>query len=157
MALTSIDAPSNELSKLPLALSVLESGSGKLITLRLNIDTLAIGINISTFNSSKRIANTMFPENKRVKEIVYRQVIAADFNRDTQLLEVSYLDRRKQRASLSLVKVTGFVQYSEDATVSSWIETLMHISYEGFGVKRHRRLKVLINHFAGVVRPTLSL
>lgn len=131
MALTSIDAPSNELSKLPLALSVLESGSGKLITLRLNIDTLAI-------------------ENKRVKEIVYRQVIAADFNRDTQLLEVSYLDRRKQRASLSLVKVTGFVQYSEDATVSSWIETLMHISYEGFGVKRHRRLKVLINHFAGV-------
>jgi hypothetical protein len=48
MVSTSIDASSDELSKLPQALNVRESKSGKLITLRLNVNTLAIGI-LTTF------------------------------------------------------------------------------------------------------------
>lgn len=77
--------------------------------------------------------NTLILERKHAKEVsvVYRQVIAANFNCDTQLLEVSYLDRRKQRSSLSLVKLSGVVQDSKNEIVSTWIETLMHFSYEG--------------------------
>jgi len=44
MGPTSIDVPSSELSKVPQALNVRDSESGKLVTLRLNASTLAIGI-----------------------------------------------------------------------------------------------------------------
>jgi hypothetical protein len=62
---------------------------------------------------------------------VYRQVIAATFNSNTQLLEVSYLARRKQGSPLSLVKISGAVQDSQGEIASTWVETLMRFSYEG--------------------------
>ena len=77
-------------------------------------------------------ADTRFPDKKHVKKVVlHLHIIAATFDRDTQLLEVSYLDRRNEKALLSLVTVTGVVQCSENDFVSTWIETLMHNSYEG--------------------------
>jgi sphingosine kinase len=104
---------------------------------------------------------------KRQTEIAFRQVLAAKFSEDTRLLEVSYLDRGRKRGPLSLIKVTGIAQDSEDDVVSAWTETLMHIIYEGrsispssfcslpsfigVGIKRGRRLKILINPRGGVV------
>jgi hypothetical protein len=56
MARTSIDAPSNELSKLTQALNVRVSESGKITTLRLNAGTLAIGM-LTTFSQGFKMSN----------------------------------------------------------------------------------------------------
>jgi hypothetical protein len=47
MARASIDALPSDLQKLPQALNVRESEKGRLITLRLDVSTLAIGITFS--------------------------------------------------------------------------------------------------------------
>ncbi|KAJ6630848.1 ATP-NAD kinase-like domain-containing protein [Mycena sp. CBHHK59/15] len=73
-------------------------------------------------------------------------VIAA--RRDGRTLEVSYIGRKKKTDTMSLMKLTCVVEVQDDV-VEAWTETLLHMAYEGVGVKRARRLKVIINPHAG--------
>ncbi|KAF7305006.1 DAGKc domain-containing protein [Mycena kentingensis (nom. inval.)] len=76
--------------------------------------------------------------------IALRQVIAA--KRSQRVLEISYLIQKK---TMSLQKLTGTVEGVADDALDAWITGLLQQSYDGLGVKRGRRLKVLINPHGG--------
>ncbi|KAJ7685209.1 ATP-NAD kinase-like domain-containing protein [Mycena polygramma] len=48
-----------------------------------------------------------------------------------------------------LTKLVGTVEDVEDDILDAWIATVLHMAYEGLGVKRGRRLKVVINPHGG--------
>ncbi|KAJ7632665.1 ATP-NAD kinase-like domain-containing protein [Roridomyces roridus] len=80
--------------------------------------------------------------------IPIRQVIAV--RRDGRTLHVSYVGRNKKKGPMSLTHIVGTLEAeAEDAVLDAWIETLMHMAYQGIGAKRGRRLKVIINPYGG--------
>ncbi|KAJ7709860.1 ATP-NAD kinase-like domain-containing protein [Mycena rosella] len=83
----------------------------------------------------------------RVIQVPMRQVIGA--RRDARTLNLSYIARKKKADPMSLTNFVGTVEDAEDDAVDAWIETLLHMAYEGAGVKRGRRLKVIINPHGG--------
>ncbi|KAJ7452392.1 ATP-NAD kinase-like domain-containing protein [Mycena galericulata] len=83
----------------------------------------------------------------RTVQVPLRQVIAA--RRDGRRLELSYIWRKKKAGPMSLERLVGTVEGTEDDDLDAWIETVLHMAYEGAGVKRGRRLKVVINPHSG--------
>ncbi|KAJ7774558.1 ATP-NAD kinase-like domain-containing protein [Mycena maculata] len=85
------------------------------------------------------------------RRIPLRQVIA--IRRDGRTVDLSYIGRKKNGDPMSLTKLAGIVEdtgeHLEDDVLDAWMETLLHLSYEGTGVKRGRRLKVIINPHGG--------
>jgi sphingosine kinase len=111
-----------------------------------------------------------------VIDVAFRQVIWAGFNRDTRVFDVAYLTRNKKKELLSLIRLEGKVQELDNDAVSDWVESLMNTCYEGMceylfltspsipfspnlgtGIKRNRRLKILVNPHGGVVSSDTSL
>ncbi|EKM82646.1 hypothetical protein AGABI1DRAFT_104558, partial [Agaricus bisporus var. burnettii JB137-S8] len=83
--------------------------------------------------------------------VPHHWVLASRYDEEEQLMHVSYLiekiDRRKG-TSLMLVNVKGSV---EDRTRAfEWSEELMGTVYDGYGIQRSRRLRVLVNPHGGV-------
>ncbi|KAJ7111556.1 ATP-NAD kinase-like domain-containing protein [Mycena crocata] len=85
--------------------------------------------------------------NGTATKVPLRQVLAA--RRDGRILNVSYIGRKKDAGPMSLVKLVGTVEDAEDDIIDAWVVTLLHMVYEGAGVKRGRRLKVVINPHGG--------
>ncbi|KAJ7461511.1 ATP-NAD kinase-like domain-containing protein [Mycena latifolia] len=85
--------------------------------------------------------------NGRDVQVPMRQVIGA--RRDGRTLNLSYIARKNQAGPMSLTNLIGTVEDAEDDVLDAWIETLLHMAYEGAGVKRGRRLKVVINPHGG--------
>ncbi|KAJ7063337.1 ATP-NAD kinase-like domain-containing protein [Mycena amicta] len=83
-------------------------------------------------------------ENGRTRNIPLRQIVAAKRTKGT--LDLSYVVRKK---SMSLERLTGTTEDVADDVLDAWIDTLLHLAYEGIGVKRGRRLKVFINPHSG--------
>nr|GAT58647.1 predicted protein [Mycena chlorophos] len=74
-----------------------------------------------------------------------RQVLGA--KRASRSFELSYLRRNK---TTGLETLTGILPDEvTDHVADAWIETLLHMAYEGMGVSRQRRLKVVINPHGG--------
>ncbi|ESK81332.1 sphingosine kinase, partial [Moniliophthora roreri MCA 2997] len=84
---------------------------------------------------------------KRLQRIPLYDVVSADFNREVKSLELGYVTRRKKSGPLLFIRVKGQVKGSEDEA-AEFSTTLLEKAYEG--VKRNRRLKVLINPNGGV-------
>ncbi|KAJ7285788.1 ATP-NAD kinase-like domain-containing protein [Mycena rebaudengoi] len=101
----------------------------KLFTLRLTSSGLHVG-------STDTRGDTSIP---------LRQVISATC--DAQTLEVSYIGRKKETEAMSLRKLVGVAVDTGADAVAAWAETLEEMAYEG--VKRGRRLKILINPHSG--------
>ncbi|KAI0928500.1 hypothetical protein AcW1_005729 [Taiwanofungus camphoratus] len=78
-------------------------------------------------------------------ETTVRHVLWAELSGDT--LQISFLARRKKRSPLSLVHITGKVNEQEEELATSFTTNLMDAAYTG--VKRRRRLKVLVNPKSG--------
>ncbi|KAJ7582657.1 ATP-NAD kinase-like domain-containing protein [Mycena floridula] len=78
-----------------------------------------------------------------------KQVIAASFASDTRVLAVDLVKRKKKKGSLLLAKLSGIVvkAVANDA-VQLWVEALLAEAYKG--VKRGRRLRVIVNPYGGV-------
>ncbi|KAJ7343461.1 ATP-NAD kinase-like domain-containing protein [Mycena albidolilacea] len=85
--------------------------------------------------------------NGRATQVPLRQVIGVQ--RSGRSLEISYIGRKKTADPLSLTKLVGTAEDAEDDIVDAWVTTLLHLAYEGMGVKRGRRLKVVINPHGG--------
>ncbi|KAF7363467.1 DAGKc domain-containing protein [Mycena sanguinolenta] len=77
-------------------------------------------------------------------QVPLRQVIGAQHN--GRSLEISYIWRKKTDP-MTLIKLVGTVDDPDEPVLDAWITTLLHMAYEG--VKRGRRLKVLINPHSG--------
>ncbi|KAF7323004.1 DAGKc domain-containing protein [Mycena chlorophos] len=74
-----------------------------------------------------------------------RQVLGA--KRASRSFELSYLRRSK---TMGLETLTGILPDEvTDDVADAWIETLLQMAYEGMGVSRQRRLKVVINPHGG--------
>ncbi|KAG6898377.1 hypothetical protein C0992_009052 [Termitomyces sp. T32_za158] len=82
--------------------------------------------------------------------IPYRQILRADFQPDSGILTLVYLRRKKQTDPFGLVELRGVYQGSAVNIAAQWVESLMTHTYEDLGVKRQRRLKVLVNPHGGV-------
>ncbi|KAJ7219297.1 ATP-NAD kinase-like domain-containing protein, partial [Mycena pura] len=98
-------------------------------------------ISLSYTDTELKIAN------ERVFHIPLRQVIAARC--DSRSLQLSYITNKKKAGALLLKKLVGTVEEVNDDVLDEWISSLLHMAYEGAGVKRGRRLKVLINPHGG--------
>ncbi|KAJ6547589.1 ATP-NAD kinase-like domain-containing protein [Mycena capillaripes] len=85
--------------------------------------------------------------NDGATQVPLRHVIAAQ--RDGRSLQISYIGRKKKADPMSLTRLVGTVEDAEDDVVDAWVATLLHMAYEGLGVKRGRRLKVVINPHGG--------
>ncbi|KAF9053758.1 hypothetical protein BDZ89DRAFT_1032195 [Hymenopellis radicata] len=70
-------------------------------------------------------------------------------NNNSQVLQVSYVSRKKAKGPSSLVRLEGKVQ-GEPTTASEWADSVTKAAYEDLGVRRHRRIKILVNPFGGV-------
>ncbi|KAJ6502527.1 ATP-NAD kinase-like domain-containing protein [Mycena sanguinolenta] len=77
-------------------------------------------------------------------QVPLRQVIGAQHN--GRSLEISYIWRKKATDPMALIKLVGTLEDADDV-LDAWTTTLLHMAYEG--VKRGRRLKVLINPHGG--------
>ncbi|KAJ7940613.1 ATP-NAD kinase-like domain-containing protein [Mycena leptocephala] len=80
-------------------------------------------------------------------QVPLRQVISAE--RGGRSLEISYIWRKKKADPMFLTKLVGTAEDVEDDVLDAWIATLLHMAYEDMGVKRGRRLKVIINPHGG--------
>lgn len=79
-------------------------------------------------------------------EVPLRHVVWAELAND--VLEVSVLAKKKRKgAQLSLVRVTGAIAEAEKEAVNAFAVAVMEASHAG--IKRGRRLKVLVNPHAG--------
>ncbi|EEB90479.1 hypothetical protein MPER_11311, partial [Moniliophthora perniciosa FA553] len=74
-------------------------------------------------------------------------ILSSDFNKEAKSLELGYVTQRKKSGPLLFIRVKGQVKSSEDEA-AEFSTTLLEKAYEG--VKRNRRLKVLINPNGGV-------
>ncbi|KAL0946846.1 hypothetical protein HGRIS_013014 [Hohenbuehelia grisea] len=81
-------------------------------------------------------------------EVPHRQVLSAAFAEGNRSLKVSYLAKKKKGCH-SLVNYEGEVQDAESQAVVEWVEKVMDAAYEGLGIKRARKLKVLVNPHGG--------
>ncbi|KAF8921225.1 ATP-NAD kinase-like domain-containing protein [Mucidula mucida] len=113
----------------------------------LTINLVASGKPV-TLTSSATSLSVKSDKNK-VNNIPIRQVVQAHYQQDSQILQVSYVWRKKAKGPSSLVRLEGKVQ-GELTTASEWAESVTKAAYEDLGVKRHRRIKVLVNPFGGV-------
>ncbi|KAJ7097885.1 ATP-NAD kinase-like domain-containing protein [Mycena belliarum] len=59
------------------------------------------------------------------------------------------MSRKKGTGPMSLTNLSGVAEGADGDILDAWIETLLHFAYEGAGVKRGRRLKVVINPHGG--------
>ncbi|KAF5357963.1 hypothetical protein D9756_001533 [Leucocoprinus leucothites] len=87
--------------------------------------------------------------------IQHHYVLDSHYDDEDHLMHVSYLiDKldKKQGTSLELLKVTGTVQ--DEVQAFDWAEKLMSTVYEGYGIQRSRRLRVLVNPHGGVRKGT---
>ncbi|KAJ3568590.1 hypothetical protein NP233_g5609 [Leucocoprinus birnbaumii] len=85
------------------------------------------------------------------RTVQHHYVLDSHYDDEDHLMHVSYLiDKpdKKQGTSLELVKVTGTVQ--DEVQAFEWAEKLMSAVYEGHGIQRSRRLRVLVNPNGGV-------
>ncbi|KAJ7273740.1 ATP-NAD kinase-like domain-containing protein [Mycena haematopus] len=79
-------------------------------------------------------------------QVPLHQVIGAQHN--GRSLEIPYIWRKKKTDPMFLTKLVGTVDDDvDDLVLDAWISTLLHMAYEG--VKRGRRLKVIINPHGG--------
>ncbi|KAK0463936.1 ATP-NAD kinase-like domain-containing protein [Desarmillaria tabescens] len=85
----------------------------------------------------------------KLKDIPFHQLIQADFHPDTLTLQVSYVWRKKTKGNLSLVRIEGTVKESETSAVKEWADNALKAAFENAGVKRGRRVKVLVNPHGG--------
>ncbi|KAF8636568.1 hypothetical protein AX17_003379 [Amanita inopinata Kibby_2008] len=93
---------------------------------------------------------------QKIKVVVpFRQVINASFDAASRILEIAYLARKKDTKKFYLFRYKGSVGAVSDESASRWTESLMHSAYEGAGIKRSRRLRILINPFGGVGKGAL--
>ncbi|KAJ6596937.1 ATP-NAD kinase-like domain-containing protein [Mycena vulgaris] len=83
----------------------------------------------------------------RVIQVPLQQVIGG--RRDGRTLNISYIGRKQKADPMSLMSIIGTVEDAEDDVLDAWIEALLHMAYEGAGVKRGRRLKVIVNPRGG--------
>ncbi|PFH54314.1 hypothetical protein AMATHDRAFT_44835 [Amanita thiersii Skay4041] len=86
--------------------------------------------------------------------VPYHQVINASFETTHKLLEVAYL-ARKDTERFYLFRYKGTVNDVAEDSVLKWVNCLMHSAYEGSGVKRSRRLRVLVNPYGGIGKSPL--
>ncbi|KAJ7046827.1 ATP-NAD kinase-like domain-containing protein [Mycena alexandri] len=80
----------------------------------------------------------------RLDKVPLRQVLAA--RRNGLNMEVAYIGRKKKEP-MFLTTLVGTVEEAEEDVLDAWLETLLHLAYEG--VKRGRRVKVIINPHSG--------
>jgi hypothetical protein len=91
-----------------------------------------------------------------------RQVIEASFISENQSLKVVYLTRKKKNGRLSLANASATLNGTKEAA-ERWADSLLAAAYHGeilsryyeslrSGIKRRRRLKVIVNPYGGVVR-----
>ncbi|KAK0210950.1 ATP-NAD kinase-like domain-containing protein [Desarmillaria ectypa] len=116
-------------------------------------------LTVHVISSGKPVALTyshtsFIVKGSELKDIPFHQLIQADFHPDTLILQVSYVWRKKTKGKLSLIRFEGTVKESESSAVKEWAETLccVHITTDvltGSGVKRGRRVKVLVNPHGG--------
>jgi sphingosine kinase len=91
---------------------------------------------------------------KHATIIPVRQVLWAEVDSSKRVtLRVSVLGRKKKspKSPLTLVRLAGEVQDGEENRAKEWSDALMHLAYEGMGVKRQRKLRVLLNPHGGKV------
>ncbi|KAL0570248.1 sphinganine kinase lcb4 [Marasmius crinis-equi] len=86
-------------------------------------------------------------DSKETVEIPFRHVVSSSFECDTKTLEVAYVWRKKPKGPLHFAKVTGIVKEPCVESAKEWCEGLTEKAYPG--VKRNRRLKVLVNPHGG--------
>ncbi|KAK7054838.1 sphinganine kinase lcb4 [Paramarasmius palmivorus] len=98
-------------------------------------------------SSKTRVLILPISVNKQAQRIPLYNVISAVFDKDSKSLELKYAARKKKL--LAFVEEKGHVKSSEDGA-AEFCTTLMEKAYDG--VKRNRRLKVLVNPNGGVVR-----
>ncbi len=65
-----------------------------------------------------------------INNIPIRQVVQAHYQQDSQILQVSYVWRKKAKGPSSLVRLEGKVQ-GELTTASEWAESVTKAAYEG--------------------------
>ncbi|TFK42544.1 ATP-NAD kinase-like domain-containing protein [Crucibulum laeve] len=103
-------------------------------------------------NVSFRLTDTLLlvkHSDSKCKEIPHRQVIKAAFDTASGSLEVAYLTKKTKKKYMSLTSIHGQVQDEKRGRAGEWAESVMQSVYEDAGVKRARRLKVLVNPHGG--------
>ncbi|KAJ7774885.1 ATP-NAD kinase-like domain-containing protein [Mycena metata] len=118
--------------------------SKKLTTLCYNDTELSVTDGRFPFSSQKCARNLC--GTGRLVQVPLRQVLAA--RRDGLIVEVAYIGRKKKEP-MFLTTLVGTVEQAEENVLDAWLETLLHLAYEDMGVKRGRRVKVIINPHSG--------
>ncbi|KAL0071372.1 sphinganine kinase lcb4 [Marasmius tenuissimus] len=112
-------------------------------------------LNVEVSISNKNVIRTCsiqdsrlsFSDTKGTVEVPFQHVVASNFHPDSKILEVTYVWRKKGKGPLRFAELKGTVKDSSLDTAKEWCEKLNGKAYEG--VKRNRRLKVLINPHGG--------
>lgn len=91
----------------------------------------------------------------KLAAVPYRQVIISIFTSADRTLEIAYVARHKNTKRYHLFRYKGSVQDVPESSILHWTETLMHLAYEGAGITRFRRLRVLVNPFGGTGKGAL--
>ncbi|KAF8905782.1 ATP-NAD kinase-like domain-containing protein [Gymnopilus junonius] len=80
--------------------------------------------------------------------VPHRNILKASLDDGSHTLTIAYLDKKKQKP-MHMVVVEGTVEELDVAGAAEWVEAVMIAAYENLGVKRCRRLMVLVNPFGG--------
>ncbi|KAI0331144.1 hypothetical protein GY45DRAFT_1434203 [Cubamyces sp. BRFM 1775] len=110
--------------------------------------SLGSGANLSNFSlgqnelTIERAADKKWPK----VQVPLRNVLWAGL--DGALFELSVLAKKKEKAPLNLVHVTGTVSDADKDAAAAFADALMAAAYPG-GLQRQRRLKVFINPKSG--------
>lgn len=117
--------------------------------------TLALADKVLTISTSNNTSSSCFPCFSPLSDqnghfvVPYRQVINAIFNSSDGILEVLYLAKKQNTKKYSLFRCAGSLHEGQEKLVFQWTERLMYSAYEGAGVKRSRKLRVLVNPRGG--------
>ncbi|KAF8654225.1 hypothetical protein AX16_003749 [Volvariella volvacea WC 439] len=91
-------------------------------------------------------------QGRSVKEttIPHHYVLAAQFDKNTRRFWCSYVHKKNSSGPYTLKSLEATVDEAESGNAETWVHATMNALYEDKGIKRGRRLKVIINPFGGV-------
>ncbi|KAF8798056.1 hypothetical protein BYT27DRAFT_6917060 [Phlegmacium glaucopus] len=111
-------------------------------TLTFNDSVLNVGALSSQLSLYQRLKFILF------QTVPHRQILRANFEPNTRALSIPYIAKGNKKL-FQLHVFEGIVQESDTPHAERWVEVLMKAIYEDAGIKRSRRLLVLINPFGG--------
>ncbi|KAF8892551.1 ATP-NAD kinase-like domain-containing protein [Infundibulicybe gibba] len=105
---------------------------------------------VVTFDFNDAELTVKYKDLAEAVKVPHYQVIAAVFDEETRILEIAYLYKKRNKGPFGLVRIEGILENTDSDIGTQWTRTLMHILYEGAGLQRWRRVKVLVNPHGGI-------